>query len=279
MEKVSLEPKKEGLFKGPEFYVVGHSYLNGNTYTPESIAKTTRELEKYTSGRPVVRVLEGDLIQVDETGEPILTHQNFVGLTKKRAAKLRNKHLAATLDEVFEKADGFRQKFPEQRLVLCFEPKTITSYETIRSAIKQLKEHGITDAYFDSFFGDKLDNVNDANRELETSYPTSWHLLANFGDKKIGLPFNSPGKYDLLTVPYTNSFGTLASESQPVIYGAVGKPETLERISRDPSVKGAYVRFKEGSGLLGTIRMIYNSMTNTENLRKNFILANQVVAG
>lgn len=70
---------------------------------------------------------------------------------------------------------------------------------------------------------------------------------------------------DILTVPKTMSFFDVG---KPLIYGAVGSTDLLERIAEDPQVRGAYVRIKEGSGIRGALTQLWNSVTNTEKLRQ-----------
>lgn len=249
-----------------EFLVVRHSVLNGNSYDVDALVKDTLTLEKHTCGRKVVPCFEGDLLQVAETGEIVLTHQNFARLHQKKYDKLREKNIATSLREVLDKFSEYKEQ-TQQRVVLCLELKLVTDRDTIDQAVKQLREYDLEDVYFDSFFGGKLDLAEHNNIGNEIYYKRSHHLIGNVGNFKIGFPSPSKG-YDIITVPYAMSFGEL---DEPVIYGTVGSTEILERISKRPNVVGAYVRLKEGSGITGKLRMLWNSVTNTENLRRTNI--------
>jgi hypothetical protein len=252
-----------------EFLVVRHSYLNGNSYDFRQVIDDALTLGKHTNGRKVVPCLEGDLVQVEETGEIVLTHQNFRNLYLNQYRNLRERKIAASLKEVIDKFLDFKQSNPEQRVVLCFEAKLITTTRTIEATISQLKGHGIKDAYFDCFFGNKLDCVQKGNKLYDTNYRRSLHLWSNIGS--INLYASKPKKgYDIITVPKKMSLGR---PREPVIYGAVGSIEKLEKIADDPMVYGAYVRLKEGKGAKGTFKMLWNSVTNTEKLRKITTLA------
>ena len=132
-----------------------------------------------------------------------------------------------------------------------------------------MKRYGFTDqdAYFDSFFGGKLDLVAKANQDHGTSYARSIHLIGNLSRAQIMMTRAGKG-YDVLTVPHTMSVGDVG---EPVIYGAVGSTDILKKIAEQPQVQGAYVRLKEGAGLKGAVVKLWNSVTNTEKLRKTHI--------
>lgn len=255
------------LIAPEEFLAVRHSVLNGNTYDVGQLVEDTLRLEKHINGRRVVPCFEGDILQVRETGEVVLTHQNFYQLSQEKYRNLKERKLAASLREVLDKVFRYRQKGGDQRIVLCFEPKSITSKATIDETVRLLKSYGIEDAYFDSFFGKKLDLVTDANKEHKTNYARSLHLIGNFCKGKVMMTRPREG-YDVLTVPHTMSLGNVG---EPVIYGAVGSTEILERIAAQPHVQGAYVRLKEGAGLKGALVKLWNSVTNTEKLRQTHI--------
>lgn len=248
-----------------EFLVVRHSYLNGNTYMLEQVIGETFSLEKHLNGRKAVLCLEGDVLQVEETGEVVLTHQNFQSLSQNTYQQLRKKQIAASLQEVLEKVHGYS----EQRIVLCFEPKAITKKKTIDATVQALARYGIADAYFDSFFGSKLDLVAAANKVYKTNYCRSLHLSGNI--RSVHFPpqwlpyFNPVEGYDIVTVPKKVSFGDVG---EPVIYGAVGDVDALKRAAEQPDVYGAYVRLKEGKGIMGALTMFWNSLTNTQRYRK-----------
>ena len=250
-----------------EFLAVRHSVLNGNTYDIEKLVEDTLCLERYTPGRKVVPCFEGDLLQVRETGEAILTHQNFFPLSQERYRDLKERKLAASLKEVLDKIAAFRQKNSDQKVVLCFEPKSITREATIKETVRWLKEYGISQAYFDSFFGGKLDMVASANKDHETNYARSLHLIGNLFAAHLMMDRPREG-YDLLTVPHALSLGEVG---ESVIYGAVGSTEILERVAENPQARGAYVRLEEGAGIRGAAIKLWNSVTNTEKLRRTHL--------
>lgn len=250
-----------------EFLAVRHSVLNGNTYDVGKLVEDTLKLEQHLNGRRAVPCFEGDILQVAETGEIVLTHQNFSSLSKVKYQALREQKIAASLLEVLDKIAAYKQKNPDQKVVLCFEPKYITDKKTIDEAVLALKEYGIQDAYFDSFFGGKLDLVQQANLKYGTNYPRSLHLIGNVGKRQLIMTPAEQG-HDVLTVPHAMSFGKV---KEPVIYGAVGSTEILERIAEDPQTVGAYIRLKEGAGVKGALLKLWNSVTNTQELRKTTV--------
>ncbi len=262
MNQFLIDPEKE-------FLVIRHSFLNGNTYDLDRLLEDTSALEKYLNGRRAVLCLEGDILQLEETGEVVLTHRNFMPLPQSTYRKLHEREIAASLQEVLDKISGFYQKTPEQRVLLCFEPKVITAKATIDTTVRLLQERGIKDAYFDSFFGRKLDDVATANERYGTGYKRSLHLSFHIGTLStlyFPLPYFTPRTaYDIVTVPKKVSFLEIG---EPVIYGAVGDVETLQRVAENPNVYGAYVRRKEGKGMIGAFKMFWNSVTNKERFRR-----------
>lgn len=246
-----------------EFLAVRHSVLNGNTYDVGKLVEDTLKLERHMDGRKVVPCFEGDILQVAETGEIVLTHQNWSPLSRREYEALREQKIAASLQEVLDRVAIYKQKNPDQRVVLCFEPKYITAGETIDKTVQSLKEYGIEDAYFDSFFGGKLDAVQQANQNHGTNYAKSLHLIGNLGRGQLMMTPAKQG-YDVLTVPHAMSLGKVG---EPVIYGAVGSTEILKRIAENPQVIGAYTRLKEGAGVKGALVKLFNSVTNTKKLR------------
>ena len=247
-----------------EFLAIRHSALNGNSYDVGKLVDNELKLEKYTNGRTVVPCFEGDLIQIRETGEVVLTHQNFFQLSKNRYRDLKDRKLAVSLNEVLDKFSIYKQKNKDQKVVLCFEPKAITEKSTIDETVRLLKLYGIENAYFDSFFGRKLDLVDNANQKYGTNYARSLHLIGNVGREKIMMT-RSKKICDIVTLPYTLSVGEI---NEPIIYGAVGSTDILGKISESPNVQGAYVRLKEGAGVKGALVKLWNSVTNTEQLRQ-----------
>jgi hypothetical protein len=251
--------------KSDEFMIVKHSYLNNKDYDIARSVEDISKLEKHLNGRTSVPCFEGDLVQVRETGEIVLTHQNWFPLTKKHYEDLRSRKIAAPLNEVLDKFGRFKQCNPDQKVVLCFEPKIITADETVYETVYQLREHGLKDAYFDTFFSDKLKAVEQANYELGTEYQRSLHLLGNVGNVQFQFDKVVPDGFDITTTPEAVSFG---KSKCPTIYGAVGSIEMLEKISEDQNAIGAYARLTEGSGIKGLIKKGWNSITNTEKLRR-----------
>lgn len=243
-----------------QFLAVRHGALNGSTYEVSQLVEDTLGLEKYLPERTITPCFEGDLVQVRETGEVVFTHENFRHFSQQHYQDLRERKLAASLKEVLDRIAVYQQRCSDKKVVLCLEAKTITSEKTINEAIKAVHEYGFIDVYFDSFFGDKLDAVDRANKQQGTMYTKSLHLLGNVGNKKFTATKAKNG-YDILTVPHTTSFGNL---SEPVIYGAVGSIEILQRMADDPLVFGAYVRLAEGAGIRGAVRKLWNSVRNTE---------------
>ena len=250
------------------FTVVRHSILNGNAYSVDEHVEDMLKLEQHTNGRLVLPCLEGDLLQVEGTGEIVLTNRNFKPLVSKEFRDLREQHIAAYIDEALDKIQDFRSRNQEIPVVLCFELKAITSEATVYKTVHRLQYAGIHHAYFDSFFGRKLDEVVEANRQYDTRYRTSLHLCGNIGRLHFAVP-PRPREYDILTVPKTVSLG---NPGEPVIYGAVGSRGVLERIAERPDVLGAYVRLHEGGGIVGAAKMLVNSVTNTRQLRDKTIV-------
>ncbi|MBI2136542.1 hypothetical protein HYU06_05715 [Candidatus Woesearchaeota archaeon] len=247
-----------------EFLVVKHSHLNVADINLEKVIEQAVALERHTNGREVVVALEGDLVQL-ENGEPILTHQSWHQVSSEKYRKLRESKIALTLEEALAKVADYKQQNPHKRVVLCIELKPITTQQTIQKALSLIKQYGITDVYFDSFFGNKLDLIQQENTVRGTNYQRSFHLCGNVGNGKIWIPGYGPKQgYDVITVPKPVSIGKLDG---PVIYGAVGSVEQLARLAEDPDTVGAYVRLREGSGLRGVATMLWNSMTNLKNLR------------
>ncbi len=247
-----------------EFLVVKHSQLNNlnERFDIGRVVEDALKLEAHTNGRKVVVAIEGDIIQLEHS-VPILTHQSFFRPSPEQFEELREAGIAVHLEEAL---DAY-QKFMEQyngRLVLCLEPKPITTTTTIEVTIGELKQRGIQDAYFDSFFARCLEDVARSNKYNQTHYPTSRHLVGNLGQTQVVVDRRYPA--DIATVPYPISFGSL---EQPVIYGAVGDAEKLARVADNPQCYGAYVRFKEGHGrIAGALRLLYVSSTNDPNSRK-----------
>ncbi len=240
-----------------EFVAVRHSYLNGTRLNLEKAVEDALTLEAHTAGRKVVPCFEGDLVQVRETGEIILTHENSRSPSLERYRGLRDKRIVATLNEVLDSFARYKADHPEQRVVLCFELKYPTTIETIEGTLDQLRDCGLTerDVYFDSFFGGKLDLVDGHQRSL--------HLAGNLASAKFMV--TRPQDYNVITVPKAVSIG---NPGEPVIYGAVGSLAILKKVAENPQVYGAYVRIKEAGRFNGALNMFRNSFGNKEKLRQ-----------
>lgn len=254
---------KKMCFSDNGFLVIMHSVLNSPSYDLGRLVEDSLKLDKYICNKNIVPCFEGDLLQVEETREIVLTHQNFFPLLRYKFKRLRNKRLAISLKEALDKVAGYKQKNPHQRVVLCFEPKAIANRKTIEGTVKKLKEYGLNDAYFDSFFVGKLSAVEKANKIYHTDFGRSLHIVGNAGRMHLTAASRKES-YDILTVPHTVS---LRDIEEPVIYGAVGSKEILENIAAEPDVRGAYIRFKEGADAKGALVRLLNSFTNTRKLR------------
>ncbi len=255
-----IDPEKE-------FLVVKHSHLNNSRLNIESVVEEAMKLEKHTNGRRVVVALEGDIIQLDNR-EVILTPQNYLTPSSMRFRELQEAGIGVYLTEALDNYQTFKEQYAG-RVVLCLELKAITTIQTITKTVTELKRRRIKHVYFDSFFGRCLKHVMLVNKKQGTRYGTSRHLLGNVGHvllRAYGIGINPICHANIVTVPYPLSWGSLGV---PVIYGAVGSPEKLERIAENPECYGAYVRFKEGHGrLTGLIRLLAVSMTNKPETRK-----------
>jgi hypothetical protein len=249
-----------------EFLVVKHSHLNNLNagFDLGKIVDDALKLEAHTNGRRVVVAIEGDIIQLAH-GEPIFTHQSFFRPSLEQFGELRKAGIAVSLEEAFDAYQTFMEQY-NGRLVLCLEPKPITTSATIHHAITELKRRGIRDAYFDSFFARCLTDVRKANLCQQTTYPLSKHAIGNVWIAPILVDTELEPPEDIITVPYPSSFGFLRV---PVIYGAVGDANKLARVADTPHCYGAYVRFKEGHGrIAGVLRLLYVSSTNNPQSRK-----------
>ncbi len=259
-----IDPQKE-------FLLIRHGYLNSNGYSIEELVENGRSLERVINGngevrRRVVTCLEGDLIQVEETGEPVFTHQSFTRLSLDRFRRLRGDNLATSLSSVLDNYQEFKSRQPNEKLVLCIEPKLITSLDTLRTLFGELSKRNISNVYFDSFYGNRLDDIHTLNSETGNNFSRSYHmLLGHLGPIGITFPIVSPILgYDIISTQYPVSFGKL---NFPTIYGAIGSLEKFQKCSEDPNALGAYVRFKEGEGILGSTRMLIKSALNTKRVR------------
>lgn len=249
-----------------EFLVVRHSVLNGNTYNVAAVVDDVLHLQPSLQGRTPIPCLEGDVIQVQETGEVVLTHRNWLPLSKETYRSLRDDQIAVPLEEALEKVATYRQSSPEQRVVLCLEFKKITTISTIQRTIQELQSYGL-EAYFDSFFAGKLDAAYHANKAQGVAFPRSLHLVGNIGPWPVHLD-DPEHSSNVVTVPYPLSFGHMPL---PLIYGAVNSLEILETVACQQDVLGAYVRLQEGKGVRGVLRMFGNSLRNTPKVRRTHL--------
>lgn len=247
-----------------EFLVVCHSMLNGNLSQIEKQVDETLGLGKYVPNRKVIPCFEGDLLQVQETGEIVFTHQSWFPLSLQKYKSLQAEGLVSPLNEILDEVAEYKQKNPDQKLKLCLELKFPTSKETIDATVRRLREYDISDAYFDSFLGKKLDLVYASNQTFGTQYSRSFHNFRFLSRLLLPEPVHG---YEMLTVPYfCRNLGRKIDTS--VIYGAVGSTERLRACAEEENVVGAYPRLKEGLGVKGTALMLWNSITNTVRLRK-----------
>lgn len=253
-----------------EFLTVFHSYLNGNDLCFRRAVDTALQLQPYLHGRQVIPCFEGDVLQVP-SGEIVLTHQSFREISEEKYKKLRDVGIATSLDEVLDKYQAFKENNPLQRVIIALELKSITTDETIDKTIKKLHDRKITDVYFDSFFGGRLDVVDKINKKYGTNYIRSLHLIAQFGSQYLMMSRAKNGQ-EVYTVPYKMSLGIPRDFT---IYGAVGSIKNLERVVDDEKVIGAYTRFKEK----GPLTMLWNSVTNKAHLRRHFVLLPFVLPG
>jgi len=128
----------------------------------------------------------------------------------------------------------------------------------------KLKENDITEVYFDSFNGNKLDEVSEINKQLGTNFEKSFHVIGNVYKTVLSLKKPKYG-YDVLTVPFGMSFGKLDKQ---LINGAVNSRHKLNRIVKSDNVLGAYVRFREGNPLF----LLFNSIRNTKWFRGKHVV-------
>tara|TARA_Y100000310_G_scaffold345414_1_gene464724 strand:- start:3183 stop:3941 length:759 start_codon:yes stop_codon:yes gene_type:complete len=245
-----------------EILVVKHSYLNGNNLDIDKAVNETLKIQEFSGDRKVVPCFEGDL-PCQEGDEVLLTHQSWSKVLKDRAELLIEEGIAAKLEDVLQKVTEYKEKNPNQRIVICLEPKYLTRVNTIDQTMELLKKYGIEDAYFDSFFGKQLETVLHYNKQKGTHFKRSLHLIGNYGSLKIkmDMPKIEP---DIFTVPYPLSFKRL---DKPVIYGAVSKPSQIEDSADQENVLGVYVRLKENP-----LKILLNSMKNSKSLRMFTVL-------
>lgn len=244
VEKIHYKWHTPFLAKPSDFLVVQHDALNDPHLDLEKIMEDSLALGGYTSGRDIVPACEGDLFMLEETGELVLTHQNLGRVTKEIFKAKKGAGKAAYFNDVLEKYT-FCPKPSSPRL--CLELKLSTSPEAIAKVQSELAKVGIgaESAYFDSFFGNKLDLVGG-------TYAKSLHLWANVGSLRGEITAPEKG-YDLLTVPRAMSFG---EPTEPMVYGAVGSVREIEKAADNPFVLGVYPRIKKGSSVKMFLRSI-----------------------
>jgi len=247
-----------------EFMVVRHSLLNGIGYSFEDAFSESLTLQNYVRSRKIVVCFEGDLHQIEETNEPVFTHRNSIKVDIATSLRFRKMGIIATLDEVIDSISLFKKKFSANRIVLCVELKQITRRDTIKKVMLKFKENNITEAYFDSFYGDKLDEVSEINEEIETNFEKSFHVFGSISNLIFSLAKPKHG-YDVLTVPMITSFG---KPDRQLIYGTVNSKNKLRKIAKLNNVIGAYIRFREGNPLF----LLFNSVRNTERFRGKRIM-------
>ncbi len=233
-----------------EILVVRHRILNNPNPNFEQEIESLSKLQEHTGQRKVVPVFEGDILETRWGKDVIMTHQTMISPSKRKFEALRKDGLAAYLNETIEKA----AKYQELGFVVCLEPKRNITPQGIERAIVALQTHNLDRAYFDSFFGKKLDYVIETNKIIGTQYPTSYHVVSTFGSSYFAFA-GMDNKPDVITVPSAMAFGRF---SGPIIYGAVGSTKKLERLAQIPNVIGVYARIKEKRSL----KMLLNSVRN-----------------
>jgi hypothetical protein len=223
------------------FLTVNHDTLNNPNIDFEKVFEDSNSLESNLNGKTVVSCCEGDLLQTSDTDEPIFTHASISAPNQYQFEQLRDAGKAAYFTEILEKYLRFKSDHPDQRMVLCIELKMPTKKRIISETnVKLISNHlSHKDVYYDSFFANKLDH-------LIPIFPKSLHLMANIGNVDFCVNKSRFG-YNFVTVPEKTSFGKYSTS--PVIYGAVGSLERLQRCADEENCIGAYTRFKEGSAL------------------------------
>ncbi len=230
-----------------EFLIVRPCALNSPHPEFEQEAAIIAQLQEFTGQRKPVPVLEGDILEMKDSSDIILMHKSFMTPSKKKFKSLRDENYAAYLNEILEKVAAHNQD-----IVICLEPKRNITPQGIERTIVALQTHDIKRAYFDSFFGKKLDDVVETNRRIGTQYPVSYHAIASFGPVYFAFS-GMDNKPDIVTVISPLSFFRY---NGPVIYGAVGSIEKMTTLAQRPNVLGVYLRTKEKQPL----KMLLNSM-------------------
>ena len=93
-----------------EFMLVSHDALNNPDLNLNKTVDDLAKLQKHLNGRKSVYCCEGDLYQIVETGEIVLTHKQMGKLTKKKFEQARASSKAAYLTEMLDKYDQFKIK-------------------------------------------------------------------------------------------------------------------------------------------------------------------------
>ncbi|HBV01304.1 MAG TPA: hypothetical protein DEF00_02835 [Candidatus Taylorbacteria bacterium] len=247
-----------------EFIVVRHSMLNGIGYSFKDAIQESLTLQSYVGDKKIVVCFEGDLHQIQENGEIVFTHRNTIKVDIETSLRFREMGIIASLNEVIEAILSFKKELVDTRLIFCIELKQITWFSTIKATMIKLKENDITEVYFDSFNGNKLDEVSEINKQLGTNFEKSFHVIGNVYKTVLSLKKPKYG-YDVLTVPFGMSFGKLDKQ---LINGAVNSRHKLNRIVKSDNVLGAYVRFREGNPLF----LLFNSIRNTKWFRGKHVV-------
>ena len=263
-----------------DFLVVKHRVLNNPN--PPFELETDRlfsQLANAANGRRIIPVFEGDYFQppwaAPIAGGIILAHKSYAP-SQHEFEKLQHSGLGSSLAELLVQYSFWKERVPG--MVLCFEAKWGTTPQATKALMAQLREHGISRAYIDSFFGRKLEIVHDENAYGSTvasvqkshnvvnireavewnvkriTYPTSLHVSAKIGSYKLAFGHS---KSDIVTVPYAQAFFTRGTPEHPVVYGAVGKIDHVKRAADDPYCLGVYWRGDERGSV---VRMFLNSI-------------------
>lgn len=235
-----INPQKELL-------VVKHRTLNNpETDFEQEVDKVYSELGESVKGRQIVPCFEGDYMIPSWSEDIVMVHGNFAP-SKNKFEQLRKEGFAAYLQEVLESFVKYNGE-----AVVCLEAKLGTKPDATYKAVRALQKAEIERAYFDSFFGRKLDVVLSANVDCKAAYSISLHLLAKLGRIDISV---TNGEHNIITVPNAAAFFAKGTPKKPIIYGAVGTKDRVKKVAEDPNTLGVYWRGGEAS----SVKMLWNS--------------------
>lgn len=197
------------------------------------------ESSKSTIAREHKIALEGDLVTYND--EIVLTHQNFLPLSKKRFEKLEANNLAIPLEKALNRLKPFKDK-----IWLVLEIKISLKDKHIIKAQEICKKHGFTNVIFDSFFHHRLKHV-------KKPFKRAKHFFFHIGKIKKHTPLA-----DFIVLPYITSFG---NPKRNYIAGAVNTKEVLQKVIQDKQCQGIFLRLNDYS----IWHMALKSLTNKKN--------------